>query len=128
MVVDERANFEVKFFVLLRQKTSGFPTAIGARSVQFVSRGTLRPLSARGLYPMGPGPTAIGARSRAPTRRQRWLSQDFKVRSVFSRVPVLAEFKRRTSKEEKSTSVICLDRACLSSRFGEAPCRCRSCR
>ena len=61
--VDVVANVLVEFFALLRQKTSGFPTAIGARSVQFVSRGTFRPLSARGWYPMGPGPTAIGARS-----------------------------------------------------------------
>jgi hypothetical protein len=53
--VDVGANFLVELFALLRQKTSGFPTAIGARSVQFVSRGTFRPLSARGLYPMGPG-------------------------------------------------------------------------
>ena len=73
MLVDERANFEVEFFVLLRQKTSGFPTAIGARSVQFVSRGTFRPLSARGWYPMGPGPTAVWCEVPSPHAQVRWL-------------------------------------------------------
>ena len=104
MWVAVRTNFLVEFFALLRQKTSGFPTAIGARSVQFVSRGTLRPLSARGLYPMGPGPTAIGARSRAPTRRCAG--------SVFSRTQEILVLRvsvtvglRKSGCEEKSTSV-----------------------
>ena len=82
------------------RESGDLPTAIGARIVPHGAG--FRPLSARGPEP----PRASCADSVRST----------KVRFVL-RVPVLAEFKRRTSEEEKSSRVVCLVHACVSSRF-----------